>query len=284
MSRSGEKQDVYTKERIAFALRPKYYGNPRFKGFPSSLFRFRFASKPPYAGSSTSANRADSVASSAETGVKPQLPQLQLPPFYPIIDTGLLARTGIEPAAVARALADGGAGIAQFRHKGPYSRVVFEQAEEVAAVLRTAGIPLVVNDRADIALMLVAAGVHVGQDDLEVSKVRSLIGGSAAIGLSTHNEEQLRAGNETSADYLAIGPIFETASKENPDPLVGLRRLERLRSLSAKPLVAIGGIQRTNAQQVLAAGADSVAVISDLIGEDLKYRIRDWVELTRPSG
>ncbi len=214
--------------------------------------------------------------------MKPQVARLQLPPFYPIIDTGFLARMRIEPATVARALASGGAGIAQFRHKGPYSRAVFEQAEEVAAILRAAEIPLVINDRADIALMVAAAGVHVGQDDLEVFKVRSLVGDSAAIGLSTHNEDQLRAGSRTGADYLAIGPIFETASKENPDPPVGVSRLQRLRSLSAKPLVAIGGIQLTNAQQVLAAGADSVAVISDLVGEDLNGRIRDWVELTRP--
>ena len=209
------------------------------------------------------------------------MPRLQLPPFYPIIDTSFLARMSIEPAAVARALADAGAGIAQFRHKAPYSRAVFRQTEEVAAILRAAEIPLVINDRADIALMVAAAGVHVGQDDLEVSKVRSLVGESAMIGLSTHNEDQLRQGGRCGADYLAIGPIFQTGSKENPDPLVGLSRLERLRSLSAKPLVAIGGIQRTNAQQVLAAGADSVAVISDLVGDDLRGRIRDWVELTR---
>lgn len=215
--------------------------------------------------------------------MKPQVARLQLPPFYPIIDTGFLARMSIEPVTVARALADGGAGIAQFRHKGPYSRAVFEQAEEVAAILRAAEIPLVINDRADIALLLAAAAVHVGQDDLEVFEVRSLVGDSAAIGLSTHNEDQLRAGSRTAADYLAIGPIFQTASKENPDPLVGLSRLEWLRSLSAKPLVAIGGIQLTNARQVLAAGADSVAVISDLVGEDLNGRIRNWVELTRPA-
>ena len=219
----------------------------------------------------------------AETGVKPQVARLQLPPFYPIIDTGCLARMSIEPATVARALADGGVGIAQFRHKGPYSRAVFEQAEEVAAILRAAEILLVVNDRADIALLLAAAGVHVGQDDLEVFKVRALVGDAAAIGLSTHNEDQLRAGSRTGADYLAIGPIFQTASKENPDPLVGVSRLQRLRSLSAKPLAAIGGIQLTNARQVLAAGADSVAVISDLVGEDLNGRIRNWVELTRPA-
>ena len=213
--------------------------------------------------------------------MKPQVPQLQLPPFYPIIDTGFLARMSIEPATVARALAEGGAGIAQFRHKGPYSQAVFEQAEEVAAILGAAEIPLVINDRADIALLLAAAGVHVGQDDLEVFEVRSLVGDSAAIGLSTHNEDQLRAGSRTAADYLAIGPIFQTASK--PNPLVGVNRLQRLRSLSAKPLVAIGGIQLTNARQVLAAGADSVAVISDLVGEDLNGRIRDWIELTRPA-
>ena len=209
--------------------------------------------------------------------------QLQIPPFYPIIDTGLLARIGVEPAALARAIAAGGARIAQFRHKGPYSRAAFEHAEDVAAILGAAEIPLVINDRADIALMLAADGIHVGQDDLEVSKVRLLVGDSMAIGLSTHNEDQLRAAGGTAADYLAIGPIFQTASKENPDPQVGVSRLAELRSVSRKPLVAIGGIERSNARQVLAAGADSVAVISDLVGRDLTGRIREWVELTCPK-
>jgi len=216
------------------------------------------------------------------------VPQLQIPPFYPIIDTGFLARIGVEPAVLARAIVEGGARIAQFRHKGPYSRAVFEQAEEVAAILRTAEIPLLINDRADIALMVAAGGVHVGQDDLEVSKVRLLVGDSLAIGLSSHNEDQLRAGSPTTADYLAIGPIFQTVSKENPDPQVGVSRLRELRRVSRKPLVAIGGIERSNARRVLAAGADSVAVISDLgrtdLGRsDLTSRVREWVELTRPD-
>ncbi len=221
--------------------------------------------------------RVGSSESGSETVI------VKLPAFYPIIDTHLLHGAGIAPEQMAEALVKAGIEIAQFRHKGPFTRDVFAQAERVGRVLKEAGIAYVINDRADVAKMLGADGVHVGQDDLFPEKVRSIAGSSAIIGFSTHNEIQLHAGDQEPVDYLAIGPIFGTSSKENPDPELGIGELARLRPLTSKPLVAIGGISRENARQVLDAGADSVAVISDLIAtaDELPGRIADWLEAVR---
>jgi thiamine-phosphate pyrophosphorylase len=123
------------------------------------------------------------------------------------------------------------------------------------------------NDRADLALVAGFDGVHVGQDDLLPESVRRIIGPDRWLGVSTHNPEQVAEADLTSADYLAIGPVFSTSSKEKPDPVVGLEGVRRARSLTRKPLVAIGGITRANAASVIEAGADSVAVISDLLRE-----------------
>ena len=208
---------------------------------------------------------------------------MKLPAFYPIIDTLLLDKAGIAPEKMAEALAKAGVEIAQFRHKSPFTREVFAQAEGVGRILKDAGVTYIMNDRADVTKMLGADGVHVGQDDLFPDKVRSIVGSAAIIGFSTHNEDQLSAGDQEPVNYLAIGPIFETASKENPDPTLGLAEMARLRPLTAKPLVAIGGITRANARQVLDAGADSVAVISDLIAprDELLGRIAAWLEAVR---
>ena len=204
-------------------------------------------------------------------------PTLRLPRLYPIIDSALRSARGIEPANMARALVEGGVGIAQFRHKAVYTRDTFSQAEEIGRILHDAGVTYVINDRADIAMMAGADGVHVGQDDLPPSAVRRIVGPSMWVGYSTHNEKQLRESDGEPVDYLAIGPIFGTASKENPDPTVGLDELVRLRALTSKPLVAIGGITRANAREVLDAGADSVAVISDLLADDLPARLAEWI-------
>ena len=126
---------------------------------------------------------------------------------------------------------------------------------------------LIMNDRADLCLAAEFDGVHVGQDDLSSEAVRSLIGPDRWLGVSTHNPDQLREADLTSADYLAIGPVFATSSKERPDPVVGIEGVRQARALTQKPLVAIGGITRANAASVIAAGADSVAVISDLLRE-----------------
>jgi thiamine-phosphate pyrophosphorylase len=178
-------------------------------------------------------------------------------------------------AACAEELVAGGCTLLQCRNKSGNARVMLEQAGELRKRLR-AGVPaphvpkLIMNDRSDLCLAAVFDGVHVGQDDLFPESVRRIIGPDLWLGLSTHNPDQLQEADRTSADYLAIGPVFSTSSKENPDPVVGLEGVRRARQLTRKPLVAIGGITRANAASVIEAGADSVAVISDLIREPRK--------------
>ncbi|MBZ5676759.1 MAG: thiamine phosphate synthase [Acidobacteriia bacterium] len=203
-----------------------------------------------------------------------------LPRFYPILDTEVSVRHGMEPVGAARQILEGGAKILQFRHKGFLSREAFGWLEQIAELVRGAGATLVVNDRADLA-KLFGAALHLGQDDLLPSVARRVVGTDAVVGYSTHNEAQLRAACDEPADYLALGPIFGTMTKENPDPTVGVNELRRLRPLSNRPLVAIGGITRANAIQVLEAGADSVAVIGDLFPEDgnIRARTQEWIRL-----
>ncbi len=207
-----------------------------------------------------------------------------LPRFYPILDPEIAARHGVDPIAGAEQILEGGAKILQFRHKGFFSREVFAQLERVAELCRNAGVLFVVNDRADLAA-ITGAALHLGQDDLTPSAARKVVGPTTLIGFSTHNERQLRAAAAEPANYLALGPIFGTASKQNPDPIVGIDELRRLRPLTDRPLVAIGGITRANAQSVLAAGADSVAIIGDLFAEDgnVRARTQEWVSLTRDT-
>ena len=204
---------------------------------------------------------------------------MRLKLFYPILDTGTAARRGIDPVPAASAILEGGAGILQLRHKGLFSKEIFQKAREIAGLCRQAGAMFVVNDRADIARLLGAA-LHLGQDDLSPSDAR-LVLGDGFIGFSTHNEAQLRAAAAEPVDYLALGPIFGTATKENPDPVVGIAELRRLRPLTARPLVAIGGITRENTRSVIEAGADSVAVIGDLFPEDgnIRGRVKEWVSV-----
>ena len=188
---------------------------------------------------------------------------MKLSPFYPILDTAMLPARGLSLEDTARAALTAGATIVQFRHKAAFSRGVLAQAELVRNLCRQAGALFVVNDRADIARLLDAA-LHLGQTDLPPSDARRILGPDRVIGFSTHNADQLRAAAAEPVDYLALGPIFHTHSKQNPDPVVGLDNLRAWRSLTSRPLVAIGGITRLNGASVLAAGADSVAVISDL--------------------
>jgi thiamine-phosphate pyrophosphorylase len=202
-----------------------------------------------------------------------------LPRFYPILDTGLLRRRGLSPIETARQILDAGARILQLRHKEFFSAQALDEAGRIAELCRAAGAVFVVNDRADIAALL-NAGLHLGQEDLAPSVAR-LVLKTGAIGFSTHNAAQLRAAGAERADYLAIGPVFATASKVNPDPVLGLDELRQLRALTDGPLVAIGGITRANAAEVIAAGADSVAVISDLYPEDsnIGARITEWLSI-----
>ncbi len=208
---------------------------------------------------------------------------MKLPCVYPILDTSALASRGAGLRLAAEAFLEGGAGILQIRHKGHWNRSVFREAEEVSGLCRQYGAILIIDDRADIA-MLLEAGLHVGQDDLPPREARRLIG-DAILGYSSHNPRQLCEAGGEPVDYVALGPIFPTVSKQNPDPVVGLDQLRDCRGLVTKPLVAIGGITRENARDVLAAGADAVAVIGDLLPEPatafaLRQRMEEWRQLT----
>jgi thiamine-phosphate pyrophosphorylase len=211
---------------------------------------------------------------------------MKLPPVYPILDVATLERRSIPVIEAAEALLEAGASILQWRDKRPVTRESFLLAEKVAALCQQSGVIWIVNDRADIARIL-EAGLHLGQDDLPVSLARKVVGDSALVGLSTHNRAQLEAGEREPADYLALGPIFGTASKENPDPVVGVETLRECRHLTRKPLVAIGGITRENALAVWQAGADAVAVIGDLYPEKgskagVRERMEEWLRLSKP--
>ena len=207
-----------------------------------------------------------------------------MPKFYPILDPEIAARHGIDAVIAAEQILEGGATILQFRHKGFFSREVFAQLESVAQLCRAAGALFVVNDRADLAA-LTGAALHLGQDDLTPTAARHVVGAKTLIGFSTHNEHQLRAAAAEPADYLALGPIFGTSSKDNPDPVVGIDELRRLRPLTDRPLVAIGGITRANVNSVLDAGADAVAIIGDLFAGDgnVRARTQEWIALTRDT-
>jgi thiamine-phosphate pyrophosphorylase len=166
---------------------------------------------------------------------------------------------------LAEALAGSGVELIQYRNKTASSRQFFEISRQLSIVLGSRGVRLIVNDRPDIALLAGAGGVHVGQEDLSVEDARTICGPDRWVGVSTHTLEQLAAADGTSADYIALGPIFPTATKKNPDPVVGTELLRKARPMTKKPLVAIGGITLERAAEVYRAGADSLAVIRDLI-------------------
>jgi thiamine-phosphate pyrophosphorylase len=198
---------------------------------------------------------------------------ISLPRLYSILDARFFSQADAMFAA-AEELAAAGCTLIQYRNKSGNARVMLEQARELRRRSR-AGVPaphvlLIMNDRADLCLAADFDGVHVGQEDLSPESVRKIIGSNRWLGVSTHNPEQLREADLTSADYFAIGPVFSTYSKDKPDPVVGLEGVQRARQLTRKPLVAIGGITRANAASVMEAGADSVAVISDLLREPRK--------------
>lgn len=208
---------------------------------------------------------------------------MHLPRVYPIVDTGTLARLEGDPVRCAAALLEGGAGILQLRHKGFWGREIFAQAREIAGLCRDAGAIFIVNDRADFAGLL-GAGLHLGQDDLLPADARVVVGADTIIGFSTHNSEQMRTAQAEPVDYLAFGPVFATASKERPDPCVGIEGLRTVRALTGKPLVAIGGITRENATICWSAGADSVAIIADLYPKPfspggVRDRMTEWMRL-----
>jgi len=208
---------------------------------------------------------------------------MRLPRVYPILDTGAFAAREFSLTRAAAAWLEGGAGILQLRHKQHWGRAVFDAARDIARMCREAGALFIVDDRADIA-MLLEAGLHIGQDDLSPRDARRLLGSDAVIGFSSHNAPQVCAAGGEPVDYVAFGPVFPTASKRNPDPVTGIEALKECRALVEKPLVAIGGIARETAAGVWAAGADSVAVIGDLLPAELtsvtlRQRMEEWQRL-----
>jgi thiamine-phosphate pyrophosphorylase len=205
--------------------------------------------------------------------------KLTLPKLYAITDARL---SGLLHAEQVARLADGGATLIQLREKHAEPREFYREAQDALRAARGRGVKLVINDRADIALALEADGVHLGQDDLPPEAARRLLGERAIIGYSTHSLAQLEAAARLPVDYVAFGPVFQTRTKENPDPSVGLELLARARAAlpPTLPLVAIGGITRENARAALTAGADSVAVVSALVSEpkEIARRTREFLD------
>ena len=204
-----------------------------------------------------------------------------IPRLYAIVDAGVLAGRGVALEDFAAGLRAVGVGLAQYRHKSGSPQEVLRGAEILKGALQGSGCTLILNDRADLAVLAEFDGVHVGQDDLSPEDARRVIGASRMVGVSTHTEEQVRAAELSLADYVAFGPIFATGTKMDAEQVVGLDGLKRARALTTKPLVAIGGITRANARSVIDAGADSVAVISGLFGqgESTEKVTRDFLEL-----
>jgi thiamine-phosphate pyrophosphorylase len=196
---------------------------------------------------------------------------LQLPRLYAIVDPQFLPADR-DLFAYTAELIEAGITLIQLRDKRGSSRQTLSDAREMLRIARRSGkdIKLLMNDRADLAVAAGFDGVHLGQEDLSAEAARLVCPSPMWIGISTHNLDQFRAADATTADYLAVGPVFTTSSKQNPDPIVGLEGMRAMRRHSGKPLVAIGGITVENCCSVLNAGADSVAVISALVAEPRK--------------
>ncbi len=201
---------------------------------------------------------------------------IDLPKIYPITDAGV---SGLSHAEQIKRLAEGGATLIQFREKFATSRAAFDAAVLADEAVRNYGMRLIINDRVDIALALNSSGVHHGQDDLPPAAARRLLGKAAVIGLSTHSEAQVMAALSQPIDYIAIGPIFPTATKQNPDAVVGLNGLRSIRTIAGDfPLVAIGGIDAGNLSAVFEAGANSAAIIGALLSDpaEIAGRMRQF--------
>jgi thiamine-phosphate pyrophosphorylase len=203
------------------------------------------------------------------------------PRLYAIMDRALLTLPELSLAAM---LADAGVELVQFRDKRAPARTLFKACLRLAEFFRSGGARFMVNDRADIAALAGASGVHVGQDDLPVESARAICGREAWVGVSAHTLEQVREAARTSADYIAVGPIYATATKERPDPVVGVEFVRAARRLTEKPLVAIGGITLERAGEVYRAGADSLAVARDLLcAPDPAARAGDYLRVARET-
>lgn len=191
-----------------------------------------------------------------------------LPRFYPILDAGLLARRGVAIEDFAAQWRAAGITLLQYRDKAGSPQQILANAANIQQIFAGSDCTLILDDRADLTVLAGWDGVHVGQQDMSPEAVRRVVGADRIIGFSTHNDAQVIEADRGCADYIAIGPVFSTSTKDNPDPVIGVEGVRRARALTRKPLVAIGGITRANCRQVMDAGADSVAVISELLPSD----------------
>jgi thiamine-phosphate pyrophosphorylase len=212
-----------------------------------------------------------------------------LPRLYPILDADALARAEVPLATAAQALYDAGVRSVQYRDKRASDADFAKRLRELRVVFPAGEAVLLVNDRVELCVDANADGVHIGQEDMAPAEARRILNASGGakrlLGVSTHNVAQLRAALATgAADYLAIGPVYATDSKENLDPVVGLEGVAAARALTRLPLVAIGGITAGNGRAVIEAGADAVAVISGLLpqgGQEMSERVRDFLAFLR---
>ena len=204
-----------------------------------------------------------------------------LPRLYAILDAGVYGRRGILLESAARELRAAGVALVQYRDKDAGPQEILRNAAVIRDVFAGVNCRLILNDRADLAMLAAWDGVHVGQDDLTPEDARRVVGVERWVGVSTHTEEQVRVADGSCADYVAVGPVFATGSKVDAEAVIGLDGVRRARALTAKPIVAIGGITRGNARSVINAGADSVAVISALLceGESIEQVAKDFLEI-----
>jgi thiamine-phosphate pyrophosphorylase len=202
--------------------------------------------------------------------------QLVLPRLYVILDSTLLTTPALH---CAQELAEAGIRLMQYRDKSAGGLELLRVSRGLASALSLLGVCFIVNDRPDVAALCAADGVHVGQEDLPPDQARAVVGSEKWVGVSTHNVEQFRKAAATTADYVAVGPVFATKSKANPDPVVGTELIRKVRTFTEKPIVAIGGITLETAASVIEAGADSVAVISDiLLAPDRGQRAKQYLD------
>jgi thiamine-phosphate pyrophosphorylase len=207
----------------------------------------------------------------------------EFPRLYPIVDEELLRVCRIGVGRFAEGLKAAGVTLVQYRNKVGAPQSILRDAAMVWEVFAGSGCRLILNDHADLVASAGFDGVHVGQGDLSPAEARRVVGAERLVGVSTHNDKQVRIANGTSADYIAVGPVFATGTKLDAEPVIGLDGVRRARTLTQKAIVAIGGITRGNARSVIDAGADSVAVVSALIveGETVEKVARDFLEILR---
>ena len=206
---------------------------------------------------------------------------VKLSRLYPIVDAGVLTQNNCTVEDFSLALRAAGVTLLQYRDKGGGPHEVLRAASAIREAFAGSRCRLILNDRADLAVLAGWDGVHVGQGDLSPEDARRVVGAERWVGTSTHADEQVRLAHASCADYVAVGPVFGTTTKLDAEPVIGLEGVRRARALTSKPLVAIGGVTRENARSVIDAGADSVAVIGALFaaGDSCEKVARDFLEI-----